>query len=77
MVQTTWHAVSTWAFTVTTNASAPIVSPTGDIFIQIMLPVAASVIGAVLGVIIKSWLEGKIQKWRDGKSKTPVVIKFR
>jgi hypothetical protein len=70
-----WHDVTTW--TITTNSSTPIINPWGEPIVQFALPIVSGVLVAVFSELIKRWLRDRIQKWKDGESKTPVVIKFK
>jgi len=71
---TEWHNVTTWA--VTTNTSTPIINPWGDPVMQFALPILSGILAAFFGELVKKWLDDAIQKWKDGKSKTPVAIKI-
>ena len=70
-----WHNVTAW--TVTTNTSAPIINPWGEPVMQFALPIVSGILITVIDELIRHWLRDRIQKWKDGESKTPVVIKFR
>lgn len=68
----TWHTISTW--TMTTSTIAPPFQWTGPLS-QIVYVAFTVILSTVLAGLILDELRRRVQKWKDGESKTPVVVR--
>lgn len=71
-VHVTWHTVATaQTVFVPPVSSNPWIGPLGQ-FVSLVLTV---VLGPLAVRLLYDAIRGRIQKWKDGESKTPVVVK--
>jgi hypothetical protein len=68
-----WQEISTSTFTTSTTATPALawIGPLREILISVLSGVLVTIISALLIDVFRE----KRQKWKDGESKTPVVIK--
>jgi len=69
----TWHDVSTWTFTASTQT--PPMFLWGEPIMRFLLTVLGGVLVTVLSTLLVDVIRERRQKWKDGESKTPVVVK--
>jgi hypothetical protein len=70
-----WHDVSTWTFV--TSTPTPPMFPFGEQIMQFLLTMLGGVLVTVLSALLIDVIRERRQKWKDGESKTPVVIKYK
>jgi hypothetical protein len=68
-----WHTLSKW--TMTASVSSPLSNPWIGPLVQVALIVFSAIIGPLLVNVLSDEIRRRLQKWRDGEPKTPVVSK--